>query len=66
MSSSLFLVLRILFAWALAVIVAGFVWAGRFGGNGGVFGVLALLTMALALVGVATHVRRVQVLAGRL
>ncbi len=66
MSSSLFLVLRILFAWALAVIVAGFVWAGLFGGIGGVFGLLALLTMALALLGVATHLRRVQLLAGRL
>lgn len=65
MSSSLFLILRVLFAWAVAIIVAGFVWAGLFGGIGGVFGLLALLTMSLAVLGVLTHLRRVQLLAGR-
>jgi len=64
-SSSLFLALRVLFAWAMAILVAGFVWAGLFGGIGGVFALLALLAMALAVLGVSTHVRRVHLLAGR-
>ncbi len=66
MSSSLFLAFRILFAWWVAIFVAGFVWAGMFGGVGGVFWLLALLTFGLAVLGVITHIRRVRLLAGRL
>lgn len=65
MSSSLFLIVRILFAWAVAILLAGFVWAGMFGGVGGVFALLALVTMTLAVLGVTTHLRRVHLVAGR-
>src|SRR5690606_35003344 len=65
-SSSVFLIVRILFAWAVAILMAGLVWAGLFGGVGGVFTLLALLTAILAVLGVTAHLRRVQLVAGRL
>ena len=44
--ASLALILRILLAWAVAIIVAGFVWSGIFSGMddgpGWVFGLLAM------------------------
>ena len=41
MSSSLFLILRILFAWAVAILLAGFVWGALFGDTGAIFWLLA-------------------------
>ncbi|KAF1701438.1 sensor histidine kinase [Pseudoxanthomonas suwonensis] len=66
MSSSFFLVLRILFAWLVAILLAGSVWGGLFGGIGGLFVLLAMCALGLAVLGVATHIRRVRLLAGRL
>ena len=66
MSASLFLILRILFAWAVAILIVGLAWGGLFGGVGGVFWLLALVTMAMALVGAVTHLRRTRLIAGRL
>ncbi|ADV28502.1 signal transduction histidine kinase, LytS [Pseudoxanthomonas suwonensis 11-1] len=66
MSSSLILIVRILFAWAVAVLLAGSLWGWLFDGIGGVFALLAVGAMALALLGAITHVRRVSLLAGRL
>lgn len=66
MSSSLFLILRILFAWAVAVLLAAFVWGGVFGGPGGFFALLAVGAMVMALLGAVTHLRRVRLVAGRL
>ena len=65
-SSSFFLVLRILFAWLVAILLAGSVWGGLFGGIGGLFVLLAMCALGLAVLGVATHIRRVRLLAGRL
>ena len=65
-SSSLFLILRILFAWAVAILLAGIVWSVLFGGPQALFWLLAWGAMALALVGAVTHLRRVRLAAGRL
>jgi len=70
MFSSVSLILRLLCAWAAAVIVAGFVWSGLFYGMedrpGWFFGLLAMLLMLSALVAGITHLRRVWLIAGRL
>ena len=66
MSSSLFLILRILFAWAVAILLAGIVWGGLFGDVGGVFWLLAWGAMILAVLGTVTHLRRLRLAAGRL
>ena len=66
MSSSLFLILRILFAWAVAILLAGFVWGALFGDTGAIFWLLAWGSMALAVLGAVTHLRRVRLAAGRL
>ena len=66
MSSSLFLLLRTVLVWALAIMLAGFVWAGLFNGVGGVFWLLALGGMTLALLGTISHLRRVGLIAGRI
>ncbi|TXI23389.1 MAG: sensor histidine kinase [Ottowia sp.] len=66
MSSSLFLILRILFAWAVAILLAGIVWSILFGGPQALFWLLAWSALALALVGAVTHLRRVRLAAGRL
>ena len=66
MSASLFLILRILFAWAVAILLAGFVWGGLFGDVGAIFWLLAWGSMALAVLGAVTHLRRVRLAAGRL
>ena len=65
-SSSLFLILRILFAWAVAILLAGIVWSILFGGPQALFWLLAWSALALALVGAVTHLRRVRLAAGRL
>ena len=65
-SSSLFLILRILFAWAVAILLAGIVWSVLFGGPQALFWLLAWGAIALALVGAVTHLRRVRLAAGRL
>src|SRR5690606_13681739 len=65
-SASLILIVRILFAWPVAVLLAGSLWGWLFDGIGGVFALLAVGAMALALLGAITHVRRVSLLAGRL
>jgi len=68
--SSVVLILRILAAWAVAVVVAGFVWSGIFSGMdegpGWIFGLLALYLMVSALGSSISHVRRVWHIAGRL
>ena len=65
-SSSLFLILRILFAWAVAILLAGIVWSILFGGPQALYWLLAWSALALALVGAVTHLRRVRLAAGRL
>jgi signal transduction histidine kinase len=65
-SSSLFLILRILFAWAVAILVAGIVWGSVFNGVGGLFWLLAWGAMILAFLGAVTHLRRVRLAAGHL
>lgn len=68
--ASLALILRILLAWAAAIVVAGFVWSGIFSGMndgpGWVFGLLALFVMVTAVGSCITHIRRVWLVAGRL
>ena len=70
MFASLALILRILLAWAAAIVVAGFVWSGIFSGMndgpGWVFGLLALFVMVTAVGSCITHIRRVWLVAGRL
>ena len=66
MSASLFLILRILFAWAVAILLSGFVWGALIGDTGAIFWLLAWGSMALALLGAVTHLRRVRLAAGRL
>jgi len=67
---SLILILRILVAWAVALVLAGFVWSGLFYGMerppGWFFGLLAMGAMVAALLGALTHLRRVRLIAGRL
>ncbi|MET0548034.1 MAG: histidine kinase [Xanthomonas sp.] len=70
MLASLFFIVRLLCAWAVAVVVAAFVWAGVFygmrSGPGWLFGLLAMLLMLSALIAGITHLRRVWLIAGRL
>ena len=70
MFPSLILILRILVAWAVALVLAGFVWSGLFYGMerppGWFFGLLAMGAMVAALLGALTHLRRVRLIAGRL
>ena len=70
MVSSVSLIVRLLLAWAAAVVVAGFVWSGLFyrmeEPPGRFFGLLAMLLMVSALVAGITHLRRVWLIAGRL
>ncbi|MDV0440373.1 sensor histidine kinase [Xanthomonas sacchari] len=70
MLASLFFLVRLLCAWAGAVIVAAFVWAGLFygmnSGPGWLFGLLAMLLMLSALIAGITHLRKVWLIAGRL
>lgn len=65
-SASLFLFVRILFAWAAALIVAGIMWAQVFGEPGSVFGLLTIVLLVMAAMSVVTHLHRVKLLAGRL
>lgn len=70
MLPSLALILRILLAWAAAIVVAGFVWSGIFSGMddgpGWVFGLLAMFLMVTAIGSCITHLRRVWLVAGHL
>ncbi len=70
MLASLFFLVRLLCAWAVAVVVAAFVWAGLFygmnSGPGWLFGLLAMLLMLSALIAGITHLRKVWLIAGRL
>ena len=43
MSASLFLILRILFAWSVVILIAALAWGGLFGGPGSFFWLLALV-----------------------
>ena len=66
MSASLFLIVRILFAWLIVLIVAGNLWSELFGSTGSVFTLLVLVTVVIVLTSLATHLRRVKLIAGRL
>lgn len=70
MFASLFLGFRILLAWALTLIAAGFLWSGLFSGMdeppGWIFGLLAMTVMVFNLSAIAGHVRRVSLIADRL
>ena len=70
MFASLFLGFRILLAWALTLIAAGFLWSGLFSGMdqppGWIFGLLAMTLMVFNLSAIAGHVRRVSLIADRL
>ncbi|KAB7771542.1 sensor histidine kinase, partial [Xanthomonas maliensis] len=66
MSASVFLILRILFAWTAALIVGGILWSQLFGSLGSVFGLAMTVLLVLALLSSVTHVRRVRLVAGRL
>ncbi|CAD7385886.1 sensor histidine kinase [Xanthomonas arboricola] len=66
MSASVFLIVRIVFAWAAALVVAGIMWAQLFGSIGPIFALASLALMTLALMSAITHVRRVRLIAGRL
>jgi len=65
-SASLFLIVRILFAWLIVLIVAGNLWDELFGSTGSVFTLLVLITLVIVLTSLATHLRRVKLIAGRL
>ncbi len=70
MLASFILGFRILLAWALVLIVAGFLWSGLFSGMdeapGWIFGLAAMTLMVFALSAVIGHVGRVALVADRL
>ncbi len=66
MSSSVFLIFRILLAWFLAILLVGLAWSGLFGDTGGIFWTLALGTMVVAFLSAVTHLRRARLIAGSL
>ncbi len=70
MFASLFLGFRILLAWALTLIVAGFLWSGLFSGMdeppGWIFGLAAMVLMVFALSAVISHISRVRLVADRM
>lgn len=70
MLATLFLVIRLLAAWTVAIIVAAFLWSGLFNGMrdgpGWFFGMLVLLTMVGVAISIASHVRRVWMISGTL
>ncbi|MGX9718850.1 sensor histidine kinase [Stenotrophomonas acidaminiphila] len=70
MFASLFLGFRILAAWALTLLVAGFLWSGLFSGMdrapGWIFAMAAIALTVFALTSVASHIRRVALIADRL
>ncbi len=65
-SASLSLIVRILLAWAVALIVAGIVWSTVFGDTGSVFALLTIALLVMAMVSTVSHLRRVKLVAGRL
>ncbi|MCC4604008.1 histidine kinase [Xanthomonas campestris pv. badrii] len=66
MSASVFLIVRLVFAWAGALVVAAIMWAQLFGSTGAFFGLACIVLLTLALMSAITHVRRVRLIAGRL
>ncbi|WP_372392917.1 sensor histidine kinase [Xanthomonas sp. NCPPB 3582] len=66
MSASVFLIVRLVFAWAGALVVAAIMWAQLFGSTGAFFGLVCIVLLTLALMSAITHVRRVRLIAGRL
>ncbi len=66
MSSSLFLIVRILLAWGAALIVAGVMWAQLFGSPGSLFGLLTIVLLVMAGMSAIAHLRRVKLLSNRL
>ncbi|HYG07993.1 MAG TPA: histidine kinase [Stenotrophomonas sp.] len=66
MTASLFLIARLLFAWMIVLIVASNIWDELFGHTGSVFTLITLVTLAIVLTSIATHLRRVKLIAGRL
>ncbi|PPT59551.1 sensor histidine kinase [Xanthomonas arboricola] len=65
-SASVFLIVRIVFAWTAALLVAAIMWAQLFGSTGAFFGLICVVLLTLALMSAITHVRRVRLIAGRL
>jgi signal transduction histidine kinase len=66
MSASISLFVRILFAWAVALVVAGIMWEELFGGRGSIFGLIVIVLLVTAALNVITHLHRVKLLAGEL
>ncbi|KUF34701.1 sensor histidine kinase [Xanthomonas phaseoli] len=66
MSASVFLIVRIVFAWAAALVVAGIMWAQLFGSIGPIYALACMVLLTLALMSSVTHVRRVRLIADRL
>ena len=66
MIASLWFCLRILLAWVLALVALAIVWGHLFGGPGTVFALLVIGALAMAAVNIASHLRRVKLVAGRL
>ncbi|RXD65436.1 sensor histidine kinase, partial [Xanthomonas perforans] len=58
MSASVFLIVRIVFAWAAALVVAGIMWTQLFGSIGPIFALACMVLLTLALMSSVTHVRR--------
>lgn len=70
MFASLFLGFRIIAAWVLTLLVAGFLWSGLFSGMdrapGWIFAMAAVALVVFALTSVASHIRRVALIADQL
>ncbi len=66
MSASLYFVIRILFAWGMALLVTMIMWTELFGSPGSLYGLCTVVLLVLALTSSVTHIRRVKLIAGRL
>ena len=66
MSASLSLLFRILLAWTVALIVAAIIWSEIFGSTGSIFALVAIFLLVVAVTSTLSHLRRVNLLAGRL
>jgi signal transduction histidine kinase len=65
-TASLFLIARLMFAWMIVLIVVSNVWDELFGHTGSIYTLITLGTLAIVLTSIATHLRRVKLIAGRL
>lgn len=69
---SLLLIVRILIAWFVAVLMAGFIWNGIFertmlsGAAEWLFNLASTLVMLSVLIGLISHLRRIWLITGRL